>query len=143
LRNAGGQGLTLPLIIRRFGLCSGSGKDPEETLARRAMLEATLAYLESSRESDMPESKPIYDELIRLQRLRMGLYEKSDGSEGSDSRSPERYERFQALSRETRSLRRAALLNLYNQRQIGDTVFRKLQYELDLVDEQYALSQQG
>jgi len=100
-----------------------------------------LAYLESACESDTPESKPVYDELIRVQRLRMGLYEKADGD--SDSRSPELYERFQALSRETRALRRAALLNLYNQRQIGDTVFRKLQYELDLGDEQYALSQPG
>jgi CPA1 family monovalent cation:H+ antiporter len=138
-----GQGLTLPLIIRRFGLCGRSGKDPEETLARRAMLEAALAYLESAREGDTPESDPIYDELIRLQRLRIGLYEKADGAGGSDSRSPELYERFKALSRETRALRRAALLNLYNQHQIGDTIFRKLEYELDLVDEQYAISQQS
>jgi hypothetical protein len=107
------------------------------------MLEAALAYLESARAGDTPESEPIYDELIRLQRLRIGLYEKADGAGGSDSRSPELYERFKALSRETRALRRAALLNLYNQHQIGDAIFRKLEYELDLVDEQYAISQQS
>ncbi len=138
-----GQGLTLPLIIRRFGLCGRSGKDPEETLARQAMLEAALAYLESAREGDTPESEPIYDELIRLQRLRSGLHEKADDAGGSDSRGPELYERFKALSRETRALRRAALLNLYNQHRIGDAIFRKLEYELDLVDEQYAISQQS
>jgi monovalent cation/hydrogen antiporter len=137
-----GQGLTLPLIIRRFGLAGTGGKDPEEALARRAMIEAALAYLESARDGDSPESEPIYDELIRLQRLRLGLFQGADTAEVDVSHGPERYERFLSLSRKTRALQRAALLNLHNQHQIGDETLRKLEYELDLLDEQYAISRQ-
>ncbi len=135
-----GQGLTLPLIIRRFGLAGVNGKDPEEMLARRAMIDAALAYLESARDGDSPESDPIYDELIRLQHLRLGLFRNAEHSGASPSEGPEQYERFLAISRETRALQRAALLNLRNQREIGDETLRKLEYELDLVDEQHATS---
>ncbi len=137
-----GQGLTLPLLIRQFGLAGLNGKDPEETVARRAMIEAALAYLESARVGDTPESEPVYDELIRLERLRLGLFQQTDAAGSSPFHGPEPYELFLALSRKTRALRRAALLNLHNQHLIGDETLRKLEYELDLVDEQYAISRQ-
>jgi len=135
-----GQGLTLPPLIRRLGLAGTGGKDPEETLARRSMIEVALAYLESAREGDTPGSGPVYDELIRLQRLRLGLFQGTAAADGSHEHGPAQYERFLALSRQIRALQRAALLNLHIQHQIGDETLRKLEYELDLLDEQYAIS---
>jgi monovalent cation/hydrogen antiporter len=135
-----GQGLTLPLFIRRFGLANAGGKNPEETLARRGMMEAALAFLESARSDDAPESAPVYDELIRLQRLRLGLFQEAATTDASHGHGSEQYERFLAFSRQIRAVQRAALLHLYNQHQIGDETLRNLEYELDLLDEQYAIS---
>lgn len=131
-----GQGLTLPLLIRWLGLAGDGGKNPEEMLARRAMIEAALAYLESASEIDPPEFQPVYDELIRLQRLRLTRFQ--DPAPGDESSyRPEQYERYLTLSRKVRALQRAALLNLRNHNQIGDETLRKLEYELDLLDAQY------
>jgi len=132
-----GQGLTLPLLIRRLGLAGAGAKDPEEMLARRAIIEAALAYLESARESDAPEFQPVYDELLRLQRLRLSRFQEAAPGDDSAYR-PEQHERYTALSRQVRALQRAALLNLRNHSQIGDETLRKLEYELDLLDAQYS-----
>jgi monovalent cation/hydrogen antiporter len=133
-----GQGLTLPPLIRWLGLAGVGDKKPEEMLARRAMVEAALAYLEAARDDDAPEWNPVYDELIRLQRLRLSRFQQAATADGSASYSPEQYERFLALSREARALQRAALLSLRNHKQIGDETFRKLEYELDLLDAQFS-----
>ena len=58
------QGLTLPPLIRRLGLSGFSGQNAEEDEARRAMIEAALAYLEQGREDAPGEFAPVYDELI-------------------------------------------------------------------------------
>ena len=131
-----GQGLTLPFFIRWLGLAGAGGKDPEEMFARRAMIEAAIAYLESARESEPPEFQPVYDELLRLQRFRFSRFQ--DVAPGEDSsHGPEQYERYIALSRRVRALQRGALLNLRNQGQIGRETMGKLEYELDLLDAQY------
>lgn len=131
-----GQGLTLPLIIRWLGLAGTVGANPEESLARRAMIEAALAFLQSARDDSAPEFKPVYDELIRLQRLRLSRFEEVPLSHGSPAHGPEQYEQFLALSSKARALQRATLLNLRNQNQIGDETLHKLEYELDLLDAQ-------
>ncbi|MGB9470776.1 MAG: Na+/H+ antiporter [Candidatus Acidiferrum sp.] len=129
------QGLTLPPLIRRLGLAGSDGENIEEVQARRGLIEAALAYLETARESDGTEFLPVYDELIRLQRLRLSRFEEAEAA-GADYR-PEQYDRYLALSRKIRALQRGALLNLRNNNQIGDETVRKLEYELDLVEAQY------
>jgi monovalent cation/hydrogen antiporter len=124
------QGLTLPPLIRRLGLAGASGPNTEEMEARRAMVEAALAYLEQSREDTPEEFAPVYDELIRLQRRRLNALESNEAAE-SGSR-PEDYQRWRDLTRQVGAIQRATVLLLRNQNKINDEVMRKLERELDL-----------
>ena len=133
------QGLTLPWLIRRLGLASPTNKNPEEEQARYAMIEAALAYLEQARDTDNPEFAPVYDELIRNQNHHLNLLP-GDRVANTGYR-PQDYERFRDISRNIRSLQRAALLNLRNQNKINDEVLRRLELELDLFELRYANSQ--
>ncbi|MGH9748268.1 MAG: Na+/H+ antiporter [Candidatus Acidiferrales bacterium] len=130
------QGLTLPPLIRWLGLASSGGVDVDEENARRDMIQAALAYLESARENDGAEYEPVYDELIHTQRHLLSRLEAKEAT-ASDS-NPRHYDRFLELSRQIRALQRATILNLRNQNQIGDETLRKLEYELDLVDTKYS-----
>lgn len=130
------QGLTLAPLIRLLGLAGSDGENIEEAQARRGLIEAAVAYLETARESDRPEFLPVYDELLRLQERRLRRFEEAE-LRGADYR-PAQYDRYLALSRKIRALQRGALLNLRNHNQIGDETMRKLEYELDLVEAQYS-----
>ena len=129
------QGLTLPPLIRRLGMANSGDHDLEEEQARRDMIDAAIAYLEAARESDNAEFQSVYDELIQIQRYRLGRLTR-DPSAGE--RDPTRFERYFELSRKLRALQRATILNLRNQGRIGDETLRKLEYELDLLDAQSA-----
>lgn len=133
------QGLTLPLIIRRLGLVGSAATNPEEQQARYAMIDAALAYLEHARDTDLPEFKPVYDELIRVQQHHLNLL---PGDHAVDTGyRPQDYERYRELSAQIRALQRAALLNLRNNNKIGDQVLRRLEQELDLFELKFANSQ--
>jgi Na+/H+ antiporter len=130
------QGLSLPYFIRRLGLASAVVQNPEEEQARYAMLDAALAYLQAARESDRLEFRPVYDELIRIQKHHMNLL---PGMRRVDTGyTPQDYALYQELSHSIRGLQRAALLNLRNQNKINDEVLRRLEQELDLFDLRYA-----
>jgi CPA1 family monovalent cation:H+ antiporter len=128
------QGLTLPPLIRRLGLADTDDKNPEEEQARRNMVEAALAYLESARENDGSEFQPVYDELMHVQRRRLTYLEGRDA--GETEHDPNQYDRYLELTRQVRAVQRATVLNLRNQNQINDETLRKLEYELDLLDAQ-------
>lgn len=130
------QGLTLPPIIRRLGLAGAVEKNLDEEQARRAMIDASLAYLEHSRETDDPSFQPLYGDLIRLQQRRRELID-ADGSDEGDA-SRERLEKFRNLSRHVQAVQRATVLHLRNQGEIGDEVLRRLQRELDLLEVRFS-----
>ena len=129
------QGLTLAPLIRKLGLAGGGGKDLAEGQARRAMIDATLAYLEHSRESDAPHFATLYDEMIRFQHRRRELLE-LDG-EGDDSALPHQ-ERYRELLSQVRGVQRATILHMRNLGEIDDEVMRRLERELDLVEERFS-----
>ncbi len=133
------QGLTLPFIIRRLGLSGSVARNPEEEQARYAMIDAALAYLEHARDTDLPEFKPVYDELIRVQHHHLNLL---PGDHAVDTGyRPQDYERYRELSTQIRALQRAALLNLRNHNKINDQVLHRLEQELDLFELKFANSQ--
>ena len=132
------QGLTLPSLIRWLGLGGSDGRNVEEEKARRAMAEASLAYLEHAREANADEAGPVYEELMRIQRRRLDLLEAKEPRDGAYSR--EEFERFRQLSGSVRSVQRAVLLNLRNQNDINDEVMRKLEREIDIVEARFAAS---
>jgi len=135
------QGLTLPSLIRRLGLAGTAGHNVEEEAARRAMVEAALAYLEQNRDDAPGEFASLYDELIRSQRRRLSTLEKTDSAE--DGTRPEDYQRWRDLSRQVGAIQRATVLMLRNQNKINDEVMRKLERELDLNEARFALSEHG
>jgi hypothetical protein len=51
------------------------------------------------------------------------------------------YRRWRDVSRQVRSLQRAAILNLRNEHRISDEVMRKLEYEIDLVEAGYSAAE--
>jgi len=134
------QGLTLPPLIRRLGLASTPGQSLEEEQARRAMVEAALAYLENSREDDPEEFAPVYDELIRSYRRRLNALE--GNSDAETGYRPQDYERWRGLSRQVGAIQRATILHLRNQNTINDEVTRKLERELDLAEARYSVAEQ-
>ena len=133
------QGLTLPPFIRRLGLTIPGGRNPEEQLARTAMIQAALAYLEHARDQDAPEFASVYDELIRMQHHKLNWSEGKVSAESGDR--PQDYVRFKELSGHIRSLQRAALLHLRNEDKISDEVLRNVERDLDLFEAQSTTSE--
>jgi monovalent cation/hydrogen antiporter len=133
------QGLTLPPLIRCLGLAGIEGSDPEEEKARRAMVEAALAYLEHAREAK-PEFVSVYDNLIRFQKHRMRMI---DGKSKDDTiETRETYEHFREVSGHVLALQRATILHMRNENQLNDEALRKLEYELDLMEARFYASEQ-
>lgn len=125
------QGLTPPPLIRFLGLANPAGKNEEEIKARRAIIEAALAYLEQSREDDRPEFAPVYEDHIRLQLGRLTLLH-SDATEGRGY-GVDNFQRYTEISRNVLALQRAVLLKLRNEEKINNQVLRRLETELDLI----------
>lgn len=130
------QGLTLPPIIRKLGLAGDAAKNLDEEQARRAMIDASLAYLEHSRETDAPGFEPLYTDLIRFQQRRRELIDAD--SVDQDHASREQLEKYRDLSRRLQGVQRATILHLRNQGEIGDEVLRRLQRELDLLEARFS-----
>lgn len=128
------QGLTLPPLIRRLGLAAPTGKNPEEEQARRAMIEAALAYLEHARDEDSPEFAPVYNDLMRTQNHKLNMLEGKISTK--TGYRPEDYALLRTLTGHIRSLQRAALLHLRNEDKINDEVLRRLERDLDLYEVQ-------
>jgi len=136
-----GQGLTLPALIRKLGMAGTQGKDPEEAGARREMIEAAIAYLEHAKEDCAPVDVGVFDDMIRAQRRRLNSLDQNE--EADAGYRPIDYRRWREVSRQVRSLQRAAILNLRNHQKISDDLMRKLEYEIDLVDAGYSSSEQA
>ena len=101
------------------------------------MVEATLAYLEHSRD-DHPEFAPLHDELTRFYRRRLNAI---DGNVSAEpGYRPDDYERWRVLSRQLGAIQRATILHLRNQNEINDDVARTLERELDLAEARYILA---
>jgi Na+/H+ antiporter len=129
------QGLTLPTLIRRLGLAGAAGKDLDEQQARRAMIDAALAYLEHSQDGD-PGSEKLYREMIGIQRRRLALLESTESDD--DGASAENRERYRELLTHVRGIQRATILHMRNLGEIDDEVMRRLERELDLVEVRYS-----
>jgi len=135
------QGLTLPPLIRHLGLAGTAGRNREEEEARRAMVEAALAYLEHRREEAESGIVPLYDELIRTHRRRLGML--GSDHEGEEQSDRDDYQRWRELSREVGRIQRATVLLMRNQNKINDEVMRKLERELDLTEARFSSPEHG
>jgi len=125
------QGLTLPPLIRALGLAGAAEAHPEEQEARRAILEAALAYLDKPREEGGAESAEVYADLTQHYRHRLEVLGEAKGGVEAGG-SGNFYKRFVEVSGEALRIQRRTAVQLRNQGQISDELLRELERELDL-----------
>ena len=129
------QGLTLPLLIRKLGLCEADPLETVEREARKRMLRGALDYLESV-ESD--ETRP--DEAVWLDVMHhyKDRYAMVDGHKATEEDpTPKQWSQMYDLNNRVRAAERAALATMRNEHEISDHVLRKLERELDLLDTRF------
>lgn len=126
-----GQGLTLPWVIRKLGLCSAAGLLAEERSARRSLVSAALRMLEEVRQRDEADAEAALELIERYYRQRLDSLQIAEQTRPNASRQQAAFAR---LSAELRSVEREELLRLESEGAIGGETQRKLERELDLLD---------
>jgi CPA1 family monovalent cation:H+ antiporter len=132
------QGLSLPPLIRALGLARATEPDPEESHARREILQAALTHLQEAREKDGTEFAEVYEDLAHHYRQRLASLTEA-GEEPEARVSPGLYRRSLDLSREILQVKRRAAVQLRNQGRINDELLRRLERELDLDETRLSL----
>jgi monovalent cation/hydrogen antiporter len=128
------QGLTLPALIRTFGIHDDGADAAEELLGRRAAVDVALARLD-----ELAAEEWTYDETAERMRK---LYEyrsrrfaaragETEGGDGIEHRSL----KYQKMVRSVLAAQRAELVRLRNAGDISNEVMHRLERELDLEEE--------
>jgi monovalent cation/hydrogen antiporter len=133
------QGLTLPAIIRKLGFAEEQTGSIEEQQARQMMLTSALDHLETIEHTSV-EHRSAWDDVSRHYQQRLSTVEQQ-------AANSERTEEQKALTRELRHSRqltkelrkveRATLQQMHLDEKISDSVLRKLERELDLLDARF------
>jgi CPA1 family monovalent cation:H+ antiporter len=123
-----GQGLTLPLLLRRLGITDGDDASREDNAARQIALDAGLSRLEGLRD-EWPSHLPLIHNIEeRLQHRSEHL--PSEG-QARDERNEELEEHRAILGAVLRA-EREAIVSARDHDEIGDEALRRLERELDL-----------
>jgi monovalent cation/hydrogen antiporter len=123
------QGLSLPGLIRAFGLEDDGSQDREEIIGRIEVAEAALARIEELleenwvREDTAERLRGIYN--YRRSRFSARVDGDEDGLE-------ERSAAFQRLLRDLLQTQRRVLIELRNEGKIGDEAMHRIERDLDL-----------
>jgi monovalent cation/hydrogen antiporter len=127
------QGLTLTPLVRWLGLAGSTEPDSEEREARRVMIEAAVAYLNTVKKerSDVPAH--IIDDIIGHYRHRLASLEPSE----ADQEHVSHHYSFVEISRETARIERQTAVRLRNESRINDQVLRRIERELDLAESRF------
>jgi CPA1 family monovalent cation:H+ antiporter len=127
-----GQGLTLPVLIRRLGVHEdGAAEEAEEVKARLVASRAALERLDEvaaegwAREDTVERVRAMYQFRQRRFKVRAGKIEDEDGIE-------DRSALYQQLLRRLYSAQREALVELRNDGGISNDVMHRIERELDL-----------
>jgi CPA1 family monovalent cation:H+ antiporter len=128
-----GQGLTLPPLLRAFGLAEGDEQRRREALARQRVTEAGLAKLDQLAEDGQvdEDTANVFRQLfeMRLERVRAVL-DDIDGDGAAGSSAP----RNSAIRHELVRAERDKLSELYRTGKISDEIRRAISLTLDLQD---------
>src|SRR5690348_4336165 len=76
------QGVTLPPLIRAFGLAGAAGPNCEEQEARRIMIDAAVSHLNDAKEKDSEEAAALYEDLTRHYHQRLASLEHGEVNQG-------------------------------------------------------------
>lgn len=125
-----GQGLTLPLVIKKLGVVSTEDGSHDEVHARGLTTEAALARIEELR-----AKWPGHIELIDQLRDRYAHRARHDEQHHEDGGAAEQELLEHGLiKREVIDAERQAAINLHERGVITDEVLRRLERDLDLED---------
>jgi monovalent cation/hydrogen antiporter len=127
-----GEGLTLPLLIRRLGVVGDSTEEESEELrARLVIARAALERVDEleqeewTRDGTVERVRALYRFRQRRFKARAGKIEDTDGiEEGSLA--------YQRMMHEIYAAQRRELVRLRNAREISADVMRRVERELDL-----------
>jgi CPA1 family monovalent cation:H+ antiporter len=130
-----GQGLTLPLLIRRFDVAEdGTEEEREELRARLTAAAAALERLDElsieewTREDTVKRVRAMYEFRRRRFKVQAGKIDDEDGIE-------DRSLSYQRLMHQIYAAQRGALVGLRNEGQISAEVMRRIEREIDLEEE--------
>jgi monovalent cation/hydrogen antiporter len=131
-----GQGLTLPLLIRKLDIKDDGAIDEEERGARLEANKAAIAHIEKMSTRDDVSSEVAarlraeYDDRIgQLQRCLESVEDRS-----GEVATPQ----YQQLQQEALGIERQVIIDLRNQRVINDRALRRIQRDLDLAEARLA-----
>jgi CPA1 family monovalent cation:H+ antiporter len=138
-----GQGISLPYLTRKLGVCAPTDASVEEHIARRALL--TTALEELTRIKGEVDDEPVSDSSEARERavtlLDQMYAQRLDTLQRDEDRArvaPDEIRTdmqvYATFSSRLRRAERDALLRLQTQGEIGDGTLRKLERELDLLD---------
>ncbi len=124
-----GQGLSLPWLLRRLGICEDSD-EVEQRAARRVLLEAALQALKAMPAREDETEAQAADLLKRYYRQRLqGL---TAGESSGNTANLDRI--YQDLYRQLRAVERRQIAVLRAQGRFRESVLQELENELDLTD---------
>lgn len=124
-----GQGLTLPIVVRRAAWDGLEFDGDEGTIARAAAYQAGLEEITRSR-TNWPDHQPLFDRLEASLRDRTQHLATEDPAETAERRQ-ERIE-HEEIQRGVIAAQRTAVIELRDQREISDLTLRSIERELDL-----------
>ncbi len=136
-----GQGLSMPWLTRKLGVCAPAGTSDEERDARRALLGAALEELARMKEDEeavpstgRERSLKLLDQTYAQRLAALQRAEDRDRNAGDDDNAAPDMRVYSKLAGKLRQAEREELLRLQMQGEIGDNTLRKLERELDLLD---------
>jgi CPA1 family monovalent cation:H+ antiporter len=123
------QGLSLPLLIRAFGLEDDGSQEREEIKGRVEVANAALARIDELVEEEWVREDTA--ERVRgFYNYRSRFVARFDGAD--DDGLEERSAAYQRLMRDLLRAQRSTLIRLRNEGRIGDEVMHRIERDLDL-----------
>lgn len=127
------QGLTLPKLIKWFGIKPDDAAEKQESYARMRVASSIIEQIEenyslSLSDTVLSQIKAKYE--MRIEKMRQ---------ENNRKLSDEQIQEFHRIQSELIKTERQFILELRRSLAIGDEVHRKLEYELDLEEERLTL----
>ena len=122
-----GQGLTLPLLIRRLGVAGDQEFGEEESHARQVANEAALARI-AGMAAEWPDHLPLVRQLQERYEHRSEHVAADPNDEAADQELLE----HRQIRHEVIETERLAVIHLRDIGEINDAVLRRLERELDL-----------
>ena len=125
-----GQGLTLPLLLQRLGLCESGDASDEERAAYGVLMEAALRAMKAMPPANDEIESQAADMLKRYYRRRLRSVSDSD----SDKDALDLDRKYQELYYKIRQVERQELTRLRQEGRFRESVLRDLEKDLDLAD---------